>query len=279
MITPSSLLRSISTAARIFRDEGPRGVRVTIERKLLDRFFTSNSESRQERIKFVKQATAMTVYSGPFAGTRFEDRQTWGGGGDIGPQLLGVYEQELRPAIQRFVERQPTAIINIGCAEGYYAVGLARLLPSAKVFAFDIDARAQEVCYANAILNNVEERFEITGHCSPARLSEIANNYQDCLIIADCEGYEKKLLIEMEDKQSISAACLIIEVHTYFDETILPSLVGWLSSTHRISQITSGGRNPNDFAFLDGWPEVDKWLLICENRPTLQTWLICEPRA
>jgi hypothetical protein len=35
MFTPSRFLRSLSTAARIFRDEGPRGVRVTIERKLL----------------------------------------------------------------------------------------------------------------------------------------------------------------------------------------------------------------------------------------------------
>jgi len=35
MITPSQLFRSVSTAARIFRDEGLRGVRVTIERKRL----------------------------------------------------------------------------------------------------------------------------------------------------------------------------------------------------------------------------------------------------
>jgi hypothetical protein len=35
MITPSKLFRSLSTAARILRDEGPRGVRVTVQRKLL----------------------------------------------------------------------------------------------------------------------------------------------------------------------------------------------------------------------------------------------------
>jgi len=35
MITPPKLLRSLSTAVRILRDEGPRGVRVTIQRKLL----------------------------------------------------------------------------------------------------------------------------------------------------------------------------------------------------------------------------------------------------
>jgi hypothetical protein len=59
--------------------------------------------SRQEIIALVKQATGMVVQTGPFAGMRLHDRQSWGGGMDIGPQLLGVYEEELHPTLLSFV--------------------------------------------------------------------------------------------------------------------------------------------------------------------------------
>jgi hypothetical protein len=53
------------------------------------------------------------------------------------PKLLGCYEQELHPALNRAIDTDYGVILNIGCAEGYYPVGLARVLPTAHVIAFD----------------------------------------------------------------------------------------------------------------------------------------------
>ena len=111
--------------------------------------------SRKDALELVKRKTAMTVQTGPFAGMVMHDVQTWGAGDDIGPQLLGTYEQELHEWLNRFVLKSPSTIINIGCAEGYYAVGLARLLSTARVLGFDTDLRAQEACRNNSILNRV----------------------------------------------------------------------------------------------------------------------------
>ena len=56
--------------------------------------------------------------------------------GDLPPKLLCCYEAELHPAIERAAARNPQLIVTIGCAEGYYAVGMARVLLAARVHAF-----------------------------------------------------------------------------------------------------------------------------------------------
>src|SRR6516164_6432959 len=61
------------------------------------------------------------VLSGPFAGLRYLDEPIWG---PIEPKWLGTYEQELLPVIQQIIQTPYSTIIDIGSAEGYYAVGL-----------------------------------------------------------------------------------------------------------------------------------------------------------
>ncbi|MDZ7906377.1 MAG: hypothetical protein U5N55_11810 [Cypionkella sp.] len=57
-------------------------------------------------------------------------------------RLLGAYEASLHPVIKDICTCDYAQIIDVGCAEGYYAVGLARRLPAARVFA----ARQQPYC-------------------------------------------------------------------------------------------------------------------------------------
>jgi hypothetical protein len=232
--------------------------------------------SRQQIIAQVKQATGMVVHTGPFSGMRLHDLQTWGAGEDIGSQLLGVYEQELYAALLGFVARRPTTVVNVGCAEGYYAIGLARLLPDACVHAFDIDPQAQEVCRANATLNGVADRVYVEGACSPARLYEIASRDANIVAVVDCEGAEKALLTDENSSAALKYANVVIETHDFHDRDILPALMRAFTSSHRLSVMYPGARNPHAFPFLDEYSDADKWLLVCENRPERQSWLICE---
>jgi hypothetical protein len=43
----------------------------------------------------------------------------------------GCYEHELHGEIEQLVTRGFDAVLNIGCGEGYYAIGLARRMPTA----------------------------------------------------------------------------------------------------------------------------------------------------
>jgi hypothetical protein len=61
-------------------------------------------------------------------------------------KIIGTYEQPLQPYISDAIDQKYETILNIGCAEGYYAVGMARAMPKTKIWAFDLDANAQKVC-------------------------------------------------------------------------------------------------------------------------------------
>ena len=62
------------------------------------------------------------VAAGPFAGMRYITRSC---GSKLAPKVIGCYERELHPAIENAIRGDYQRIIDIGCAEGYYAVGLA----------------------------------------------------------------------------------------------------------------------------------------------------------
>lgn len=232
--------------------------------------------SRPEAIELVKRATRMTIQTGMFSGMKMTPMQSWGGGEDIAPQLLGTYEQELHPTLSRLMARHYLTIVNVGCAEGYYAVGLARCMPKAQVFAFDIDEKARGACRANALENEVHDRITINGLCEPTTLAEISVRDPDMLLVLDCEGYELPLLTSDEGFAAVRRADLIVETHDWVDRSIVPQLVSRLLYTHKLSFLHSEGRNPNAFAFLSKISDVDRWMMVCENRPELQSWLVCE---
>ncbi len=123
--------------------------------------------SRPDAIDLVRRATNMTVQAGLFAGMGMTPLQGWRGGEDIAPQLLGTHEQEQRPALARPMARGARTVVNVGCAEGHDAAGLARRLPGAHVHAFDIDGKARAARRADARENGVGDRVTINGSCGP----------------------------------------------------------------------------------------------------------------
>ena len=78
-------------------------------------------------------------------------------------KLIGTYEQPLHPHIERISESSYKKVINIGCAEGYYATGLALRMPNSKIFAYDTNKKAQEACCQLAKKNKVIDRVEVFG--------------------------------------------------------------------------------------------------------------------
>jgi hypothetical protein len=60
------------------------------------------------------------VRSGPFAGMDYVVNAAEGA---FLPRILGVYERELHPDLTAFAAEGLDHVIDIGCAEGYYAVG------------------------------------------------------------------------------------------------------------------------------------------------------------
>ena len=72
---------------------------------------------------------AEKVALGPFAGMVYSSETVEG---CTIPKLLGCYEQELHPVLDRMKNTGFDKILNIGCAEGCYAIGLAICFPALK---------------------------------------------------------------------------------------------------------------------------------------------------
>ena len=53
-------------------------------------------------------------------------------------KLLGQYETVFHDPIERAIAESPRLIVNVGCADGYYAVGLALRAAGAHVLAHDL---------------------------------------------------------------------------------------------------------------------------------------------
>ena len=109
------------------------------------------------------------VLAGPFQGMRYFNEVTWG---SLIPKWVGTYEMELHPWIGQIVGQPPRIVIDVGCAEGFYAVGLARLLPGVPVFAFDIDFISCRQLKKLSNLNGVFDQIQMAGWCGHGRLSD-----------------------------------------------------------------------------------------------------------
>ena len=211
------------------------------------------------------------VMSGFFQGMQLHKETTWIN--DKSAKLLGVYESNLHPWLEQCVAQPYEHIINIGCAEGYYAVGLALKIPGAQVHAYDSDEAAQRVCFETARLNGVSERMIVAGACTAQGLNAAIVQHRRTLVFADCEGYEM-VLLDPEAAPALTGTDIIVETHDFFgNRSIVDTLLQRFATTHVIAVQKETGRNPNEFAALVELPSVISWLAMCEWRPKAQTWL------
>ncbi len=148
------------------------------------------------------------VHHGPFAGVAL----------DIdalpvhsAPKLCGTYEDELHEAVEEAIARQPRTIVNVGAAEGYYAVGLALRLLDAPVHAHDADPKALKAVRRNAALNGVSERVHTGGILHGADLDRLVGGGRT-LVVMDIEGGEADLL-DPARARSLLRADILVELH------------------------------------------------------------------
>jgi hypothetical protein len=217
------------------------------------------------------------VQSGPFRGLQLPTAAAWG---NLAPLLVGSYERELHGVIEKLIALEPPRIVNVGSAEGYYAVGLARRVPDAMVFAFDIDPGAQAATRDTARLNGVLDRIQIAGRCTPASLGEIIRD--GTLILADCEGCEAQLL-RPDLAPALRGALVLVELHDFLDDQISTNVLAAFRRTHSIRIISAQPRDPTDYPLLARLKRTDRQVALNEARPDhphpMQWGVLCPLRT
>ena len=211
-----------------------------------------------------------TVWQGPLKGLDFLPQSAEG---CHIAKLLGCYEQPLQPHIEAAIAANYPTILNIGCAEGYYAVGMARRMPHTRVMAYDLNPTAQEVCMALAQKNGVSHRVQVGALFKPEDFAAYAG--QKVLVLCDIEGAEQALL-DPQLAPALAGMDLIVESHECLVAGITQTLIERFKPTHQITLVQDDGQRslqaaPQWFANL---AHLDQLLATWEWRSGPTPWLV-----
>lgn len=151
--------------------------------------------------------------------------------------LLGLYERELTSIIEQVIGGRWSRFIDLGCAQGYYAVGIALKAGSTvAVIAFDSDPKIVVEARRKAAANKVEDRIVWKGAANAEELERLKLGGQDLLFV-DIEGYERELL-DPKRIPSLTGCDILVESHDFMYPGTSKLLRERFQASHSITEIT-----------------------------------------
>ncbi len=175
------------------------------------------------------------VRHGPFKGMIFSTEPS--AASSTYAKLLGSYESEIHPFINIVLARQHQLVVNIGCDDGYYALGMARRKPGVKVIAYDNNKNAVAKAFSLAKQNNLERQVSFAGTFRTADIDELDESI-NTLFIVDCEGAEREIFTQ-QNAVKLKHADLLIELHINLHPDLEDYFSNMFSHTHHVQMVNS----------------------------------------
>lgn len=214
------------------------------------------------------------VIDGPCAGLRYP--------ADLLPEvdapvakLLGTYERQLHEPLTRAIRAGRGPFIDVGCAEGYYAVGLALTCRGLTVHAYDHARSARSLCGQLAAINGCVEQLELHVHCDQRELRRLP--LEHALVLADVEGAEFALF-SREVVSLLAGAVVIIELHRPPDDPAVVALLARFLPSHSAERLGAMVPDPDAIPALSFLSGQERAAATSEWRTQEQTWLALTPR-
>jgi hypothetical protein len=211
------------------------------------------------------------VLGGPFRGVRLPSLL---GFGSMTSKWLGTYESELHPIIEHLKRSEYAHFVDVGAADGYYAVGIAKVCFPKTVYAYDTDFIARRQLALVAKINNPVNCI-ISGECTHKDLSRICR--EKTFILCDIEGAEIALL-DQGVVPELRTADICVEIHpsgSLNSDEVREILCGRFSQTHQANVIKQNSNKLHlvapDLIYSLGQEEI-----VCalnESRGESMEWL------
>lgn len=218
------------------------------------------------------------VLSGPFVGMNYVPIAV---GSAWLAKIVGTYERELHPHLDRLKGEPCDVVVDVGSAEGYFAVGLTRMLDAPRAYCFDTDPWAGRVLARIAGINSLNDRMVPGGFCRPADLEAVLAPARSPLVISDCEGGELDLLDPLAVPE-LRRARIVVEIHDFDGATRIGQAIrGRFDPTHDIVDVPIEPRTISDFPSGIGSAMTDEEKLCAmdEWRSVAPGWLVLRPRS
>lgn len=219
------------------------------------------------------------VQGGPFRGMRYIERAHCS---QLAPKIAGTYEQEIQPYLSQLLAAKPDAFIDIGAAEGYYAVGAAFANWSPRIVAFEAETDARQSLVELLALNQLApDRIDLRGICTPAELNSLLGECVRPAVIMDVEGFEA-LLLDPLRVPNLARCRLLVEHHDFVLHGLRDEICRRMSATHAITAIEQAPRRAEDLVCPDPlvrlFPAGIRRRVLGEQRPfSRHGWLWLTP--
>jgi hypothetical protein len=195
--------------------------------------------------------------------------------------ILGLYEQEV---LENLVEAPAhfRVFVDVGAADGYYAVGLLHSGRVDRSVAFESISECRKAILRLAVENGVSDKITVLGTASDRFIDElVAQNIHsaETMFLIDIEGEEFKVLTK-EVFAFLKNSLVIVETHAHIyadPKGEIEHLIERASTTHRATAWFPGARNPWTIKELEDFTEIDRWILCSEGRQEVQQWLRFDP--
>ena len=193
--------------------------------------------------------------------------------------LLGTWELELAGVWERVFSRDYPLMVDVGAAEGYYAVGMAYRKPDTRIVAFEMEDRVRHNLETIQNLNRAQ--LNVRGQCELEDLAAFGDELEDAFILMDVEGFETTLL-DPEKIPSLRKSWILVELHDLYAEGCSELLEQRFESSHRIERIEGFDRTLQHFPESAGlvkrlFPEQRLVPFMDEGRPHPMSWYFMVP--
>jgi hypothetical protein len=176
-------------------------------------------------------------------------------GSSLIPKWLGIYERELHDCIEDAIAFPFQTVVDIGAAEGYYAVGLAMRMRDARVIAYEMDPSARVLLRRMVELNGVESRVAVKELCTSRDLAATLNTSGLTLVVCDAEGGEA-LLLDPIRVPGLEACHILVELHDDLIYGVSQEIRDRFLMTHSITQIWQEERHRSEFPYRTTYTRI-----------------------
>jgi len=228
---------------------------------------------KREKYIFARMGFPDHIKRGPFVGMKYFPVSH---GSALLPKILGTYEKELHPYIFELSANSWDIVVDVGAAEGFYAIGLSLLLRPKMTFCYDTNLQTHRTLQKLATINSVDQVIRTNGVCTTEELQGILKVAERPLVFMDCEGGEYDLL-DLVKVPDLSRSWVIVELHGWKakDDTLPIELK--FKNTHRIVVIPMEHRTAYDAIGMAGFNADDQLRSVFEHRVHMDKWLVMYP--
>ncbi len=215
-----------------------------------------------------------TIASGLFKGMHFTTSDL---SSTPMPKILGTYEKEIQEVLEKWNHENFNRFINIGGAEGFYAIGIAKQFNVEEVIVYEMLKEGQAMIRMIGEQNHLLSGVRIYSKCEEHDLYEVCDEHANDLVLIDVEGAEIELL-SSRVVGKLRNSTVVVEAHD-FKVTDCTNIVRTMFSSTHVTKITSSKvRMKKDFPLSYPLPKAIKLAMMDERRPEIMNWIIASPR-